>query len=98
MRIATVVILRPKIDVHPQLFAEVVAQRDIDDQAVARAVLRVVHDRTGDREAKASGADDRYRHRLCRQRGERVTFPVGAQIHQICAQLNWAPKERRRPG
>ena len=84
-----VVELRPEIDIEPEPLAEVVRDRDVENDAAASAVERVVDHGASDRHAEADViARYRYGHGFGGERNERVFLALGAQVHQVRAELD----------
>jgi hypothetical protein len=57
MRIATGIVLSPKIDVDAKFFTKFECHRDIDDEAISGLVAGVVDHCTGDRQSETVSAD-----------------------------------------
>ena len=77
-----VVELRPEIDIEPEPLTEVVRDRDVENDAAASAVERVVDHGASDCHAEADViARYRYGHGFGGERNERVFLALGAQVH-----------------
>jgi hypothetical protein len=86
-RVAAAVVLGADVEIDAELFAELERGWNVEDHSVAGVIERVEHNRAGDRQPEARSAD-RYRHGLCRQRGDKIFLTLGTHVQQVRAQFD----------